>query len=599
MKGVSRKGNTKSNNKNNDTTRLNYSSTTILSQQQQNTSPLAQAKAINNELINAASPQHVLGLFISKGGARGLAGGGAFNSVNYSTCFHRLARFATTIEHPSHGRTGTGSGKDGREESNTKLPNTEAIRRSILGDPRLGVLSASLCEALAGAPTTTSMSTSDQEGTSSSPPEIITFHSRELSNIAWAIAKIRLAPPSTIFPIVRSDIVDQTTPNKGAMTMKQMQDDLIACASLVRTQVLEVAKERSTIADPNVRAQVQNRWIPTLSQLSGKLLDMIAMQVLNLLDSFNPQEMANLLWAFATAGRADDLFFDKLVDRLVTRMEQVQDSIATNNGTSNNNNSNNNHHNSRVVSQPKPQELSNSIWALASAGIRGKGQVRLIRFAADTLDADHGNIVGRFKAQELSNTAWGIATLLSKRTSTASGVDRSIGGTPSDSSQLDYLEDDAALRALRWVATALQERVHEFKPQELSNSIWAFATVGFGCAPDSVQFNSNSDYISLASDRADDDRELVARTLQVVAISAMGRLHRFRPQELNNLAWGFARLGHYSDIVTRLFEGVGEEILKRHHLFAPQVSEHQSLSFTLQCLLFASPLMSLPSLPSF
>jgi len=36
---------------------------------------------------------------------------------------------------------------------------------------------------------------------------------------------------------------------------------------------------------------------------------------------------------------------------------------------------------------------------------------------------------------------------------------------------------------------------------------------------------------------------------------------KFHPQELNNLAWGFSRLGHYgSDRFNKLFQGIGIEL---------------------------------------
>lgn len=108
----------------------------------------------------------------------------------------------------------------------------------------------------------------------------------------------------------------------------------------------------------------------------------------------------------------------------------------------------------------------------------------------------------------------------------------------------------------------------------VSNSIWAFATVGFGAASNAVQMNTNNDYVSLQSDRISEDRELVTRILNVVAKSAMERLPRFRPQELNNLSWGFCRLGHHGDSMDILFNGIGQELLKRHYYFKPQVSYH-------------------------
>ncbi len=141
-----------------------------------------------------------------------------------------------------------------------------------------------------------------------------------------------------------------------------------------------------------------------------------------------------------------------------------------------------------------------------------------------------------------------------------------------DSSSRDMsTEDQSSLRILRWVAKSLCERVDDFKPQEISNSIWAFATLGFGATSSPSQFNTNNEYISLPSDQPEADRKLVSETLLIVAKNASGRLHRFRPQELNNLAWGFCRLGHYSEEMKRLYEGVGQEIIKRHRFFAPQV----------------------------
>ena len=43
----------------------------------------------------------------------------------------------------------------------------------------------------------------------------------------------------------------------------------------------------------------------------------------------------------------------------------------------------------------------------------------------------------------------------------------------------------------------------------MSNSVWAFATVGFGAASNAVQMNTNNDYVSLQSDKLEEDRMLV------------------------------------------------------------------------------------------
>lgn len=94
--------------------------------------------------------------------------------------------------------------------------------------------------------------------------------------------------------------------------------------------------------------------------------------------------------------------------------------------------------------------------------------------------------------------------------------------------------------------------------------------MGFGISSNLVLLNTNNEYIYLESDREEADRALVTRVLDIVADNAMNRLHRFRPQELNNLAWGICRLGCYGDKMDKLFEGVGQELLKRHSYFKPQ-----------------------------
>lgn len=88
--------------------------------------------------------------------------------------------------------------------------------------------------------------------------------------------------------------------------------------------------------------------------------------------------MANLLWALATAQRAVANVFDHVFRSLVRSMK---DNVL-----------------------PKSQELSNSVWAFATAQMNGQGQESLVAFVADSFQ--HEDFVNQFKAQELSNTAW-------------------------------------------------------------------------------------------------------------------------------------------------------------------------------------------------
>lgn len=217
------------------------------------------------------------------------------------------------------------------------------------------------------------------------------------------------------------------------------------------------------------------------------------------------------------------------------------------------------------MSLAKPQEMSNSVWAFATAGVRGEGQLSLIRYVADAFSKEDGSLVSNFKPQELSNTAWAVATLLSKRQSiSASELDQNV------------LEDECVRGILLKVCQSLITRVVHFKPQEISNTLWAFATVGFGC--NGNYFNPNGGNIhdanplSLGASRQviDQDRECLNQCLEIVANNVLHRLPRFSPQELNNLAWAFARLGHKGEATDTLFNGIGLEIEHRHRQFAPQ-----------------------------
>lgn len=362
-----------------------------------------QAKKINKELMSVNSAQEVLEIFIAKGGAKGVAGNNVFNSVNFSTLVHRLARFALDTDHSQRKNSSHVKGKT--------ASNGPSNRSAVLLDPRTAILLASLSEALVQ-PKSNSM---------------LTFNNRELANLAWAIAKLKIVPPVDILPLVR--------PNEHT-SISDMEKDILITAKKVRTDVLSVAKERGTLSSAEERALVQNKWIPTLSQLSGKLLDIIAAQVLQILDDFNSQELANLLYAFSSAQRADAHLFDLLANTLVKR---INGGITPGRGGQNRH-------------EPKPQEYSNSVWSFASSSIRSEGQIKLVQTVADKMDENDGALVKHFKPQELSNTAWGCATLLAKR--------------GSEDTKLNQAEDEAIVRIMRWVARSLEERVEMFKPQE-------------------------------------------------------------------------------------------------------------------------------------
>ena len=92
---------------------------------------------------------------------------------------------------------------------------------------------------------------------------------------------------------------------------------------------------------------------------------------------------------------------------------------------------------------------------------------------------------------------------------------------------MNLIEDDAILRILRWVAINIQQQVDNFKPQELSNSVWAFSTLGFGY-DESSGLNQHNDYTYVISDAPTQDKKLVFDTLEIIAESALPRLQKFK-----------------------------------------------------------------------
>ena len=104
-------------------------------------------------------------------------------------------------------------------------------RRLVLSDPRTAILIASLSEALV-AP---------------SSNKALIFNNREFANLGWAIAKLKVAPPSDIYPIVRPAELMNASKKAGQnegpevllSKLEDMNNDIVVTARKVREQVLK------------------------------------------------------------------------------------------------------------------------------------------------------------------------------------------------------------------------------------------------------------------------------------------------------------------------------------------------------------------------
>ena len=78
-----------------------------------------------------------------------------------------------------------------------------------------------------------------------------------------------------------------------------------------------------------------------------------------------------------------------------------------------------------------------------------------------------------------------------------------------------------------------------FEPQEISNALWSFNTIGFGVATKSSNdVIDNDENNSLTCEHY----PLVKSALMIVVENETRPLNDFTPQELNHLAWAHARL---------------------------------------------------------
>ena len=443
-----------SNNNNNNNTRKNYKnqSSKYASQKSHKFGnnkfsvgggALAKQKRLNRLFVQSETPDQLFqALQEAPGALTKQGGGGALNTVNFSTAMHRLARHS--------------------------LQN-KASRSTILADPRLALLIAAIAETLVATTTTTNDDDDDDDAPS--------FSSREYSNISWALAKLALVPPTSAMALQSSSSDDNND--------KTRTDRLVTTAKELRLEIVKASKAKRP------GEALKPVWIPLLSQLAGLVMDDISTKVSSRQD-LTDQEGSNLIYSWATADRADPVICNVLMRRL----------MAQDGGDRN------------------QQTWANVVWGFATARIY-EGYEELLDFVANLMQ-DEAFTQG-FKPQEASNCIWGCATLLSNLE----------GEIPDRVAQ-------SVLGIVRSLVPLIVSKVDHFKPQELSNTIWGMATLGFGMM-DSAEIRA-SGYVVLPSESPELDENLKLEAVEAIVATADEKLRMFKPQELNNMAYGLARL---------------------------------------------------------
>jgi hypothetical protein len=119
---------------------------------------------------------------------------------------------------------------------------------------------------------------------------------------------------------------------------------------------------------------------------------------------------------------------------------------------------------------------------------------------------------------------------------------------------------DAALTIVRHVCKELMRRNGEgYKSQEMTNTAWSMATLGFGISAEqsSKDCHLTHSYTFLPSDDPDGDQKLMEDALMLVLKNMKENLKFFTAQELNNMSWVMARLNAKDE---ELLEMIGKEL---------------------------------------
>ncbi|BDA46187.1 probable RAP domain-containing protein, chloroplastic [Coccomyxa sp. Obi] len=322
-------------------------------------------------------------------------------------------------------------------------------------------------------------------------------NAQNLANIAWSYATLSHNPGEELLEA----IAVQAEKKLAEFSPQNISNLLYAFAKLEYkpNAFLEQASQAAVPILTNFTPQALSNTVWALSKLDTldeTLFTAIVQQVLEKLTRFNAQNVANTVWGFANLG------FDP--------GQQLWDAVAQNSNYTMHDYSPQNianvlwsyakmgkryedllssasAHAAHTMSAFQPQSVANFCWAFATLNVAPSNQCL-------TALAEHANhTLKQFSPQNISNTAWAVATLqfkhLTLMTNVASEVTARLSSAESSAFSRQHLanliwsfatlELDPGPAFLRAVANAMAERASNCNPQEISNTVWAYAKLRF------------------------------------------------------------------------------------------------------------------------
>lgn len=202
---------------------------------------------------------------------------------------------------------------------------------------------------------------------------------------------------------------------------------------------------------PGIREFSNILWATAkLSCYNQQLVDSMHDFVVDNIEKFNSQDVANTAWSFAVFGIKDDEVFKALGKKF-----------------------------QELNSEFDSQDVSNIVWSFAKLGMVHEDLFKVLSERSQ-------EFISEFNSQQISNTAWAFATLgikdevlfktLSERTKNIIGNFDAINiSTVCWAYAKLQIRDEKFFSVLSQRARKI---IAEFLPQNLSNTIWSFVKLG-------------------------------------------------------------------------------------------------------------------------
>ena len=298
---------------------------------------------------------------------------------------------------------------------------------------------------------------------------------------------------------------EQSVANLGRLAWSVVELGDVALARRALYRVLEEMEGR--IMQPVQPVQVldisQVVWAMARLRVHSDAAATLKKAAIKELHACDSRHLSNLAWSFAKLSKLDGPFMKHLAA-----------------------------HAAEIVNTFGPQELSNTLWALAAATQPAHPDEDVVYQHVDLLFAAAGGLPRSFSGQQLANVLWAAARL-------GSGGEASL--------RSPRRRDCSVFVALANVAA---QRTMELAPQQLAAIVWACAAAG-GASLHSKRSGGHRDPELLSAlEHAIASRITAAWQLSLKCAVMLVGAHKLwpaffqemTPRALANILWGFATL---------------------------------------------------------